>query len=224
MKECFTLAGKVITLYKAKQTDQPLVVLNMFEDDSSGVVAELQKLSNFDINLLVISKLNWNSDLSPWEIAPISKQEPPFTGDASVYLDWLLNEVLPKGLGLIAGTPTKTYIAGYSMAGLFALYALYNCDIFDRAACMSSSFWFPDFKKYVESHQMKREPDKLYFSLGDKEAKTKHQILKTVQENTEAIVNHLREQNIDVTFEMNEGNHFKDIEWRIAKGIAEICR
>lgn len=224
MKECFTLAGKVITLYKAQQPNQPLVVLNMFEDDSSGVVAELQKLSDFDINLLVISKLNWNSELSPWEIAPISKQEPPFTGGAAEYLDWILNEALPKGLELIEGISTKTYIAGYSMAGLFALYALYNCDVFDRAACMSSSFWYPEFKKYVESREIKHEPEKLYFSLGDKEAKTKHQILKTVQDNTEAIVNHLKAQEIDVTFEMNEGNHFKDIDWRIAKGIAEICR
>lgn len=223
MKECFTLAGKVITLYKAKQPNQPLVVLNMFEDDSSGVVAELQKLSDFDINLLVISKLNWNSNLSPWEIAPISKQEPPFTGGAAEYLDWILNEALPKGIELVEGTPIKTYIAGYSMAGLFALYALYNCDVFERVACMSSSFWFPEFKEYVVSHDLKRVPEKLYFSLGDKEAKTKHQILKTVQDNTEAIVNHLREQNIEVISEMTEGNHFKDIDWRIARGIAAIC-
>ncbi len=87
MKECFKLSGKDITLYKAEKPNQPLVVLNMFEDDSSGVLAELQKMGDFDINLLVISKLNWNSELSPWEIPLISKQEPPFTGDASVYLD-----------------------------------------------------------------------------------------------------------------------------------------
>lgn len=223
MKANFTLSGKDITLYKAEKPNQPLVVLNMFEDDSSGVLAELQKMGDFDINLLVISKLTWNSELSPWEIAPISKQEPPFTGGAAEYLDWILNEALPKGLELIEGTPTKTYITGYSMAGLFALYVLYNCDVFERAACMSSSFWYPDFKEYVVSHDLKCVPEKLYFSLGDKEAKTKHQILKTVQENTEAIVNHLREQNIEVIFEMTEGNHFKDIDWRIAKGIVAIC-
>lgn len=57
MKESFTISGKSIILYKAKQPNQPLVVLNMFEDDSTGVVAELQKMGDFDINLLVISKL-----------------------------------------------------------------------------------------------------------------------------------------------------------------------
>ena len=70
---------------------------------------------------------------------------------------------------------------------------------------------------------MKRAPEKLYFSLGDKEAKTKHAILKTVQENTEAIVDYLKTRKIDVTFETNEGNHFKNIDWRIAKGITAIC-
>ena len=215
MKESFTISGKSIILYKAKQPNQPLVVLNMFEDDSTGVVAELQKMGDFDINLLVISKLEWNAELSPWEIPSISKYEPPFTGGAPQYLEWLLNEALPKAKSLIEGTATKIYIAGYSMAGLFALYALYACDAFDRAACMSSSFWYPDFKEYVATHEMKRAPEK--------EAKTKHAILKTVQENTEAIVDYLKTRKIDVTFETNEGNHFKNIDWRIAKGITAIC-
>ena len=223
MKESFTISGKSIILYKAKQPNQPSVVLNMFEDDSTGVVAELQKMGDFDINLLVISKLEWNAELSPWEIPSISKYEPPFTGGAPQYLEWLLNEALPKAKSLIEGTATKIYIAGYSRAGLFAVYALYACDAFDRAACMSSSFWYPDFKEYVATHEMKRAPEKLYFSLGDKEAKTKHAILKTVQENTEAIVDYLKTRKIDVTFETNEGNHFKNIDWRIAKGITAIC-
>lgn len=223
MKESFTISGKSIILYKAKQPNQPLVVLNMFEDDSTGVVAELQKMGDFDINLLVISKLEWNAELSPWEIPSISKYESPFTGGAPQYLEWLLNEALPKAKSLIEGTATKIYIAGYSMAGLFALYALYACDAFDRAACMSSSFWYPDFKEYVATHEMKRAPEKLYFSLGDKEAKTKHAILKTVQENTDAIVNNLKARKIDVTYEMNEGNHFKNIDRRVAKGITTIC-
>ena len=87
---------------------------------------------------------------------------------------------------------------------------------------MSGSLWFPDFKEYVFSHEMKRKPEKLYLSLGDKEAKTRNQYLKAVQENTESIAQHLRETGIDVTFEMNPGNHFKDAALRSAKGILAI--
>lgn len=224
MKETFSLSGKEITIYKATQPNQPLIVLNMFEGDGSDVVAELQRMGDFDFNLLVISSLDWNSELSPWKIPDISKYEPPFTGGAKQHLDWLLNEALPKGLEHISATPSKTYIAGYSMAGLFALYAMFESEAFERAACMSSSFWFPKFKEYVLSQELKHVPEKLYFSLGDKEAKTKHQILKTVQENTEAIVEHLQQAGVNVTFEMNEGNHFKDVAWRIARGIWEMCK
>jgi hypothetical protein len=69
---------------------------------------------------------------------------------------------------------------------------------------------------------MKRKPERLYLSLGDKEAKTRNQYMKVVQENTEGIADHLREAGIDVTFEMNPGNHFRDAALRSAKGILAI--
>lgn len=53
---------------------------------------------------------------------------------------------------------------------------------------MSGSLWYPEFRDYVQSHEMKRKPEKLYISLGDKEAKTRNPYMKTVRENTEAIV------------------------------------
>ncbi len=99
---------------------------------------------------------------------------------------------------------------------------LQKTDVFDRAASMSGSLWFPDFKDYVLTHEMLRKPDKLYLSLGDKEAKARQPLLKTVQENTESIAEHYRTLGIDVTFEMNEGNHFKEPALRSAKGIAAI--
>ena len=75
-----------------------------------------------------------------------------------------------------------TGIAGYSLGGLFALYAAYHCDEFRRVASMSGSLWFPDFREYVLSHDFANRPDRIYLSLGDKEAKTRNPVLKTVQE------------------------------------------
>ena len=59
----------------------------------------------------------------------------------------------------------------------------------------------------------------MYFSLGDKEAMAKNQILKTVQDRTEAIYKIFDEKGIDTIFELNPGNHFKDEAVRMAKGI-----
>ena len=69
---------------------------------------------------------------------------------------------------------------------------------------------------------MLSKPDRIYISLGDKEKKTRHPLLKTVQDNTEAIVNHYRQLGMDVTFEINPVNHFEDVDYRSAKGIVSI--
>jgi predicted alpha/beta superfamily hydrolase len=122
----------------------------------------------------------------------------------------------------IEGTPSFTGIAGYSLAGLFALYATYRCEVFDRVASMSGSLWFPNFRDNILSHQMKKQPEKMYFSLGDKEAKTRNRLLKAVQSNTEEIVKHYEQLGINVTWELNPGNHFRDAALRSAKGIKAI--
>ena len=46
--------------------------------------------------------------------------------------------------------------------------------------------------------------------------------MQKVQENTEALAEYYRRLGIDVDFEMNPGNHFRDVELRCAKGIAAI--
>ena len=47
-------------------------------------------------------------------------------------------------------------------------------------------------------------------------------VLKTVQENTEAILQHYQELGVDVRWELNPGNHFRDVAMRSAKGIKAI--
>ena len=62
------------------------------------------------------------------------------------------------------------------------MYALCNTDAFSRAASVSGSLWFPGFKEYVLSHPPIHRPDCVYFSLGDRESKTRNPVLQTVQE------------------------------------------
>ena len=111
-------------------------------------------------------------------------------------------------------------LAGYSLAGLFAVYSLYRADCFSRIASMSGSLWFPDFKEYVFSHEMKRIPEHLYLSLGDRECQTRNRYLKNVQINTEEINTFFMQKGIDTVFQLNPGNHFKNAVQRTAAGIA----
>ncbi|MBR0400113.1 MAG: alpha/beta hydrolase [Mogibacterium sp.] len=220
--EKFSAAGKDVTLYRTDETDCPLIVLNNYADEGKAVIEAAENLGRKDFNLLCVGGLDWNRDMSPWKCPPIYHNEEPFTGGADEYLKSLEEKIIPEGLKRMAEMPSRISIAGYSLAGLFALYALYRTDLFDRAASMSGSLWFPDFREYVLTHKIKRKPDKIYLSLGDKEAKTRNQYMKSVQENTESIAEHYRKAGIDTVLEMNPGNHFRDADLRIAKGIIAV--
>ena len=81
--------------------------------------------------------------MAPWDIPPISKNDTPCTGGADSYLDLLLSKIIPEAERQLRGTPVWRGIAGYSLAGLFAVYAMYQTGAFSRIASMSGSLWFP---------------------------------------------------------------------------------
>lgn len=162
--------------------------------------------------------------MSPWKIPPIAKGDTPCTGGAGQYMEILRNEIVPKAESLILGKPLWRGIAGYSLAGLFAVYSLYQTSLFSRAASISGSLWFPDFQKYVSSHNWKSVPDRVYFSLGDKEHRTKNPFLKGVRERTEEICAFYTGKGIDTVLQFNPGNHFQNEGHRIARGIRWILR
>lgn len=221
-KKTFECKRRNITLYRSEQADSPVIIMNNYSGDGSSVIGAMRRINAPECNLLVIGNLKWDHDMTPWYCPPISENDTPYTGGADEYLDLLLTQFLPNCRTVLHGEPCFTGIAGYSLAGLFALYAMYQCDIFDRVASMSGSLWFPGFKECVLSHDLQKRPEKLYLSLGDREAKTRNPYLKTVQDNTEQIVSHYKQTGFDVTWELNPGNHFKEAALRSAKGIKAI--
>jgi len=218
----FNIKDKEITLYKSADTNAPLIVFNTFEGDGKDVYKELQNMGCTSINLLVVGNIDWNHDMSPWYMPSIYSKEKSFSGGADGDLKLLIDEILPKAKELIEGEPEFTGIAGYSLAGLFAVYAMYKTDVFDRVACMSGSLWFSDFIEYCKRNEYKRLPDKIYFSLGDKEANTRNPVLKTVQDKTIELSEYFKSLGTEVIFELNPGNHFTYTIPRSAKGIRAI--
>lgn len=221
-KEKFNICNKEITLYKSTDINAPLIVFNTFEGDGEGVYQALQNMGCTSLNLLVIGNIDWNHDMSPWYMPSIYSKEKSFSGGADEYLKLLIDKILPRAKELMDGEPKFTGIAGYSLAGLFAVYAMYKTDVFDRVACMSGSLWFHDFIEYCKRNEYKRLPDKIYFSLGDKEANTRNPVLKTVEYNTRELSEYFKNLGSEVIFELNKGNHFTDTVLRSAKGIKAI--
>ena len=214
------IEGKEVSLFPAEQPDAPLVVLNTYGGEGAAVLDAARKLTSAPFSLLSISNLDWDADMSPWAIPPIAKGDTPCSGGADAYLETLTGRILPSALGELPDKPLYLALAGYSLAGLFAVYAMYRTDLFSRVASASGSFWYPGFMDYVQKHELTRKPERIYFSLGNKEAKTQNRILQPVEENTRSLERFYARQGIQTVLEMNPGNHFQDGAERMAKGIA----
>ena len=215
----FTIAEKGVDIFPSTETTAPTIYLNTFSGEGQKIYEAARAANYPQFALVAISDLDWNHDMAPWDRPAAFKNGEPFIGGADDYLRLLVEEIMPRAEKELSGPPAWRGIAGYSLAGLFALYAIYRTDVFSRVGCMSGSLWFPGFKEYVFSHEPKRRPDCIYFSLGDKEAKTRNPVLKTVQENTEEIQTFYQNKGIDTVFQLNPGNHFVQ---RIERTIAGI--
>ena len=211
--------NKTVSIFLNTKPDAPIIYLNTFSDEGQKVYEATQAIGCPPFTLVAISDLDWNHDMVPWDSPPAFKNAEPCTGGADDYLRLLAEEIIPTAEKEIAGVPYWRGIAGYSLAGLFALYAIYQTDLFSRIGSMSGSLWFPGMKEYIAAHKPKRRPDCLYLSLGNRESKTRNPILKTVQQNTEEMAAFYKADGIETVFQLNEGNHFDHAAERTAKGI-----
>ena len=216
----FTIENRTVTVFPAAGPDRPVIYLNTFGQEGEQVFQKLQTLGCPDFTLVTVSDLEWNHDMSPWDLPPLSEKDKPFTGGADDFMKLLTGKIVPEAERSVNGAPAWRGIAGYSLAGLFAIYAVCQTDVFSRAASISGSLWFPGIKEYLFSHKLKGKTDHLYFSLGDREHHTRNRVLKCVHQNTGEIADFYKRQGIDTVFRLNPGNHFKNAVERSADGIA----
>ena len=216
----FSTQGKMVSIFPCLEATVPIVYLNTFSDEGRKVYEAAQAAGCPPFTLVAISDLDWNHDMAPWDSPPAFKNAEPCTGGADDYLRLLTKEIIPTAEKELAGVPSWRGIAGYSLAGLFALYAIYRTDLFSRVGSMSGSLWFPGMKEYIFSHEPKRQPDCVYFSLGDKESKTRNPVLRSVRQNTEEIQSFYQDKGFNTIFQLNPGNHYDHAAERTAAGIA----
>ena len=115
-----------IAFVQKGSTASPLIVLNSFGDEWKHIIEALDSLDETSYSMLAVTCSEWNKDLSPWDADAVFKGEPDFKGGADDYLKKLTEEILPDAIKEHDLKPSATYVAGYSMAGLFSLYSLYK--------------------------------------------------------------------------------------------------
>ncbi|MDD5804643.1 MAG: esterase [Clostridia bacterium] len=176
-------------------------------------VREIERLTDLEFQLVAVKVENWNRDLAPWE-APAVFGEEGFGNGAAETLEEIKKLCTDK---------EKIYcIGGYSLAGLFSLWASCQTDLFSGVAAVSPSVWYPGFMEYMR--QYKSNGDVVYLSLGDREERTRNPVMAKVGNCIREGYALLKEENIDCILEWNRGGHFSNPELRTAKGFVWVMR
>ena len=160
---------------------------------------------------------NWNDALSPWK-SPAVWGKQGFGGNAADTLRFLTEQVVPT-LKQQFHLPenVKIILGGYSLAGLFALWASTQTDLFYGVAAASPSVWFPGWIEFEQQHPTQAQ--RIYLSLGDREDCTRNATMAAVGDNIRALHHELAGRSKDCTLEWNSGGHFKDADLRTAKAF-----
>ena len=166
-----------------------------------------------DFRLAAFRVGDWNRDLSPWKAPAVFGRE-DFGGGAEETL---------REIAAYCADRTKTcFIGGYSLAGLFALWAAYRTGLFRGVAAASPSLWFPGFSEFMEEREIRT--GHVYLSLGDREEKTRNPVMASVGEKIRAACELLKKRGTDCILEWNEGNHFRDTDLRTARAFAWVMK
>lgn len=192
------------------------ILIQMVDDhDLEFIDNEVAHINPGDFRLITVKVNNWNTDLSPWEAPPVFGNT-RFGKGATETLSLLTKSIIPS----LGCSRAELFIGGYSLSGLFALWAACNTSIFKGVVAASPSAWFPGFVDYVKNNQVRTQA--VYLSLGDKEEKTRNPVMATVGNAMRELCEIISGQGVECTLEWNEGNHFRNPDLRTAKGFSYI--
>ena len=206
-----------MTRFEYGNQESTNVLIQMVDDHDLSVIENevntIIERAGDDFYLIALKVDDWNYDLSPWT-APAVFGDEAFGGGAEETLSRVLAELNDSG--------KKYYIGGYSLAGLFALWAAFQTDRFEGVAAASPSIWFPGFVDYMRNNQINTR--KVYLSLGDREEKTRNPVMASVGDCIRAGYEILREKGAACTLEWNKGNHFKEADIRTAAAFTWVMK
>ena len=221
MKQTETIGGRECTLYTMDGA-QALLLQPVDDHDSSLLDSEealIRSLNTMPFNLVAFRINDWMSELTPWTAPPAFGKQ-PFGDGAEDTLGYVKDNLLPA-LAERWGD-MQLVLGGYSLAGLFSLWAGYNSSLFDGLAAASPSVWYPRWTDYMEGKVMHGKA--VYLSLGDREARTKNPVMAHVDDAIRLQHDLLAAQGMATTLEWNPGGHFIDSEKRMAKAFAWVLQ
>lgn len=167
--------------------------------------------------LLAVPIEDWERELMPWPEPVVSRRPEVGTGAATT-LHYLTDILLPA---LTENTKSKipTVLGGYSLGGLFSLWAACQCNCFSAVAAGSPSLWAGDWPQYAAAHPMQARH--VYFSLGDREERSRNKTMARVGDRIRNEYSRLQQQlgPENATLVWEQGGHFADPAARMARAF-----
>lgn len=208
-----------VCLYRLCEGSVPLVYSVDYHENGQLLINAAEQVGIGGFNLVTISGLHWNQELSPWPVETVISRDDRFTGGAAELIKLITTTIVPHVERLLDAPPSCRLLAGYSMGGLFAVYSAFHTDVFSRVLSASGSMWYPGWLEYAREHELAAPLQGAYLSVGEQESTSRNAVLQTVGARTQAMADVLSERGIPTKFELNPGNHFKNPPLRVAKGI-----
>lgn len=226
--ELCNIDGKPCRIHANVPHPDILLVQPSARHETKGIDEEaslVEKLSGCAFALAAFDTGDWAEALMPWADEAVSKDERVGQG-ASATLDYIERSMLPWLDSRFAAEERRlpVVIGGYSLGGLFALWASGQSGAFNAVAAVSPSVWINGWTEYAATHQPLAKY--VYTSLGDREEHCRNRRMSRIgdciRHQHELLVSQVGAEN--TMLEWNEGNHFHEEPLRMARGFAWCMR
>jgi len=217
------IGGRMCRLYRNGEPQAILLhVLHARHPDELEATIEQLVADDRQFALLAIPIEDWELELMPWAEPVVSRRPEVGTGaeeTLSYIIDTLLH-TLDKDAVYANPSPLPIVFGGYSLGGLFALWASCRTDRFAAVAAGSPSLWAGPWPQYADGNPTRATY--VYLSLGESEGHTKNKTMATcadrVRDEHSRLVHQLGKNNTTLVWE--QGGHFTDPGGRMARAYA----
>ena len=214
-----SIGGRTCRLFGADRPDCFLIQPSARHETATleAEAAQIAALSQTPFVLATVELDDWIVDLMPWPDRNISREEEAGR-HAPDTLRYILDALIPELKRCFGDRPV--ILGGYSLGGLFALWAAGQTDGFKALAAASPSVWIKDWIPYATKQPPMTEA--IYLSLGEREEHVKNRAIARVgdclREQYALLQRQMGPDRCTLVWE--EGNHFTDNEGRLARAFA----
>lgn len=209
------------------------------EEKNDGVQREVELIaqaSGKGFAIVFFDCVEWARALMPWADDAVAR-DAEVGRHAPDTLRFIEHTLLPRLRERFGALPC--IIGGYSLGGLFALWAARNTDAFAAVAAASPSLWIKGWSEYAAAHPVlspqptiqnsklitqnsELRSSAIHLSLGDREEHCRNQRMKRIGDCVRAEYAQLCQQlsPTAVTLRWHEGGHFGAEAERTAEAFA----